>query len=362
MKNKIFQIGPYPPPYGGISIHIQQLKRLLESLEDIECTAVSYTNDTSEAIPGVIYNAQYTAMKWYLPSDEKYIEHSHLASVPGAFDRGLWAGFYAKSVGSYAISTFHGSDLIKWLIQGMQKEKLDHIKKGFDIVDYLICVNEIHAEVFQDKCNIDPSKIFVIPSYLPSISQSVELPEVFKHFILTHNPIVSSNIQLSPSYGAGTLIQSIPKVLQEFPETGLVIIGKGDKNFIKMAEDLGISSHICFIEKLSHSQIIEVFKHSSFFVRPTLGDSFGLSILEAAEQGNQIIVSDLPSRKCLEKFIPLVKFKPEDSQDLTNKIIDSFRNKIDMSVYQQKIKEFGEENFKKILDLYKKLWGKNEDC
>ncbi|MEN5086576.1 glycosyltransferase [Sphingobacterium faecium] len=58
---------------------------------------------------------------------------------------------------------------------------------------------------------------------------------------------------------------------------------------------------------------------SNFFIMPSLSESFGLPIIEAAEAGCEIIAADLPY--VYDVIHPMAVFNPDDSIDIAKKII-----------------------------------------
>src|SRR3954462_7283313 len=50
---KILLIGPYPPPHGGISVHVREAKRQLDEA-GIECDVLSLSRSTPEITDGAI--------------------------------------------------------------------------------------------------------------------------------------------------------------------------------------------------------------------------------------------------------------------------------------------------------------------
>lgn len=73
----------------------------------------------------------------------------------------------------------------------------------------------------------------------------------------------------------------------------LVLAGDGPekKNLQKLAEDLGIASHVEFLGYLSQEKLREEYAKSSLFVLPTREDCFALVILEAMCAGLPVVSS-----------------------------------------------------------------------
>jgi glycosyltransferase involved in cell wall biosynthesis len=89
-----------------------------------------------------------------------------------------------------------------------------------------------------------------------------------------------------------TFIRAIPRVLQQYPKTKFVMIGRGllKPYVVNLAKKLSVNKSIRFldhVENLNHFYAI-----SDVFVFPSFNDNFGLVVAEAMACGKPVIVSN----------------------------------------------------------------------
>jgi len=93
--------------------------------------------------------------------------------------------------------------------------------------------------------------------------------------------------------GVTNLVQAMPMVLEEYPDTKLVILGKGEQqnDIIETASRLGISQKvICRFEFVSEKERILHYAASDVCIFPSTYEPFGIVSLEAMSMEKPIIV------------------------------------------------------------------------
>jgi len=102
--------------------------------------------------------------------------------------------------------------------------------------------------------------------------------------------------------GIKYLISSMPFVVENFPETKLIIIGSGDlqESMLKLTQDLNIAEHIIFTGNILNHDLPPYFATADIFILPSLSEGFPLVVMEALSSGTISIVSDLPVFKSLD--------------------------------------------------------------
>lgn len=93
--------------------------------------------------------------------------------------------------------------------------------------------------------------------------------------------------------GVTNLVQAMPMILQEYPNTKLVILGKGEQqnDIIETANRLGINGHIaCQFEFVPEDQRILHYAAADMCVFPSTYEPFGIVSLEAMSMAKPIVV------------------------------------------------------------------------
>lgn len=91
--------------------------------------------------------------------------------------------------------------------------------------------------------------------------------------------------------GMDTLITALPKLLTEWPEVQLVLVGEGDDQdwLEQIAEGRGVRRHVHFLTGLSYGEIAGCYQACEIFALPSRGEGFGLVYLEAMAYGKPVI-------------------------------------------------------------------------
>jgi glycosyltransferase involved in cell wall biosynthesis len=91
--------------------------------------------------------------------------------------------------------------------------------------------------------------------------------------------------------GMDTLISVLPRLLHEWTDLQLVLIGEGDDQpwLEQIAEQCGVRKRVTFLSKLSYQQVAACYSACEIFALPSRGEGFGLVYLEAMARGKPVI-------------------------------------------------------------------------
>lgn len=107
--------------------------------------------------------------------------------------------------------------------------------------------------------------------------------------------------------GVDSLLKSMPKVLEDFPKTKLVILGIGDLEWKlkSLAEQLGIKNNVIFrTEFVSEKERIIHYAASDCVVLPSIYEPFGIVCTESMSMGKPTIVGARGTNGFREQIIP----------------------------------------------------------
>ena len=354
-KVKIAIIGPYPPPYGGISIHIKRMKSYLEK-NYIECTVYNESRIVGyENIINVQPINSYRKFIFQIPFLKSNVLHFHSINLKIRMLLG-WYNFFGKKI----ILTIHGESLHDQLIRlnFMGRYLLLLSLKN---LDKIICVNPRIKEGLLD-LGFNLKKIKVIPAFiLPTFDETEinQLPEFFhkirhKHkFLITANASRISFYNSKDLYGIDLSIELMKRLIDNgYKDIGFIYVipDIGDYDYFKKMQNLvkkyNLENNFHFYtEPVAYPAVINM---CDLFIRPTNTDGDALSIREALTLKKPAIASDVCKRPK-----GTILFKNRNIEDLFIKITGVINN---YDEYRTKIKniEF-EDNAEKILEVYKKV-------
>ncbi len=164
----------------------------------------------------------------------------------------------------------------------MQKKVAPKLKK-------IICVSKPSMQDTIQELQVKPEKLEVI---LNGIDVDTFKPD--KNMKIIENRIVTTASADIPLKGLRYLIDALPKVLEDFPKTHLIVIGKSpnESKIRKLIEDLDLNEKVFFKSNLSEEEIVDIYHTSQIAVIPSLYEGFGFGAGEAMACGTPLISTD----------------------------------------------------------------------
>lgn len=150
------------------------------------------------------------------------------------------------------------------------------------------------------------------------------------------------------------LVQAIPKVLEDYPKTKLVILGRGEeqKDIIEMAARLGIKDNvICRFEFVPEDERILHYAAADACIFPSVYEPFGIVSLEAMSMSKPIVVGAHGVVGFREQVIPSgsdqngIHINGEDPIDIAWGIKEVLKD-------PQRAKMWGENGRKRVLGYF----------
>lgn len=355
---KIAIIGPYPPPYGGISVHIKRMKLYLEN-NNIDVVIYNESKEDNFILEKVISIGTYKKFIFKIPFLKEDILHFH--SINKRIR--ILLGFY-KIFNKKIILSLHGesmNDQIK--TSNYLGKKL--LKSSLKKIDYVTCSN---SKIKKDLIcfGIDQNKIEVIPEYIKPFETKEDfesVPQNVWQFVNSSNFLISANgwirfYDKEDLYGIDMLINLVYELNKKNIQVSLILALLGvesqsreEKKYYcelkSRIKELDIENNI-FIFESKNKEFYPILQKSQLFIRPTNTDGNSVSVMEAMDLKIPCIASDACPRPK-----GIVKFKSRDIKDLTKKSMEVIQ---DYKVYKEKSKEIKlENNAQKLLEIYKNI-------
>ena len=125
--------------------------------------------------------------------------------------------------------------------------------------------------------------------------------------------------RLEPRKGAAYLLRAYAKLKQRYPETRLIVIGRGPE-----LGDLRTLVHneavrdVLFAGRVSEVDKARFYKTADIFCAPSTGqESFGIVLLEAMAAGTAVVASDIHGyKKVVQRSVSGVLVEPKDADAL----------------------------------------------
>jgi len=153
-----------------------------------------------------------------------------------------------------------------------------------DRAEVIIVVNNFTKKVYEKLTN--PKKVSVIPYGVN--------PEKFPYSPPPRNYDIVTLGGLYKRRGIHHLIKAMSKVVKEFPEAKLHIVGDGPQkiNLLRLSKELGISSNVIFHGFIPNIKVADFYRACRVTVLPTLHECFGLVLLEGMSSGRPVVATD----------------------------------------------------------------------
>ena len=130
--------------------------------------------------------------------------------------------------------------------------------------------------------------------------------------------------------GLRFLIEAMPKILEQHPDTKLRVAGMGQElcSIIKLSKKLGVEDHIRFLGAVANEDLPELYQTSDIVVFPSIvatgGDreGFGLVLVESLGCECAVVSTDLPAtRDIVRDGVTALIVNQKDSRHLADGII-----------------------------------------
>ena len=197
----------------------------------------------------------------------------------------------------------------------MQKEVSPKLNK-------IICVSGPSKQDVVEEFLVNPENVEVI---FNGIDIKTFRPDSDSKVV--ENRIVTTASADIPLKGLRFLINALPRVLKDFPETHLMVIGKSpnESKIRKLINDLDLKEKISFKSNLSEEEIVDIYHSSQIAVIPSLYEGFGFGAGEAMACGTPLISTDSGGLKDVIGD-SAIKIASGSIEEIENKIISLFKD------------------------------------
>ena len=195
------------------------------------------------------------------------------------------------------IMTAHGADVFGLRSSLMKKFKVFALKRA-EVVT--VVSNELKEAVERDLGLFNHIHVLAMGVNSKRFTRSYRDISIKKKFGIEGVTLLFVG-RLSEKKGVSYLIDAMPLVLDEFPNTKLLIIGKGEleKQLKAKVHFLCLEQNVVFVGAVPNKELPEYYSASDIFIGPSIisqsGDTegLGLTFIEAAMSGCLLIGTDV---------------------------------------------------------------------
>jgi|GEM_PF-658237 len=312
MINKIVVLGPLPPPFGGVSIHIIRYLELLKTT-GWKTAAFSYTGTTSTNRAGKLWEilGMFTSIYLQVYPGTWDVLHLHYGGM-GYF---LGLGPLLKFSPGRKVITFHSVRVIKDLEgrPGWIRRWALSLLNSFDL---FVVVREGIGDDLRE-LGLTKPEITVMPAFLPpSEGEAAEdhLPlelaaKIHKYRSDEVIQICCAAYYLGPGYGQEDLygIEELLAVLEELDEdlevplALWILVSNGPESAERKGADAAVRRSASKLKNISVElhygmPLVPVMARCQAFLRPSREDGDSVALREALGLGLASLASDVVAR------------------------------------------------------------------
>ena len=343
---RVYNIGTYPPPLGGISNHIKRLHEYL-----LAHGRESYVLDPSgvpKQAPGVVPVSTRGLIRFLWRP--RSVLHFHIYSFKA------FALMYLLSMRHAVVYSLHGEPDLEHisLSRGLRRKLMLAMLKRFAI----IADNPTCEEFLTRKLGL--ANVVTIPEYIPGSEPDTGDLARLRPYRERFDTVLSSNayqiafFRDQDLYGLDILVEMM-RELAASQNVGMLFLlpGRGMEDYYeqitKRITEYGLVDRFIFIrEPLVEAS--SLWSMSDIVIRATNTDGNALTIHEAMHSGTPVVASD-----CVDRPDGVILFKTRDVADLVRAVSDTIEN---LSQRRERIAAMKiENNAEKIDNLYCKLMG-----
>jgi len=298
---KILLVGPYPPPHGGVSVHVAEIERELISA-GVPCKVLD-SNRASHSSEFCAALGRYALQGWTI--------HLHT----NGHNRKSWllalACGLAGKLGGGCVLTLHSGLAPEYLSPAFRwRRKFAALVSS--LYTRVICVNTAIRDTLVS-LNVAAERLDVAPAYIGSLRPMASLDPALTLWMRHHQPLFSTALFFRPEYGFDLLLNGIVRLRGQHPSLGCMVMGSGEQR--AQAESLvraaGLGDHIRMLGDVDHETCLSLISQSDVFLRTTLQDGDSISVREAIAQGVPVVASRVGTRPA-----GAILFQPGDVSDM----------------------------------------------
>jgi glycogen synthase len=299
----VLQLGPYPPPHGGVQTNLVAIRDYLRA-RGSAAPVINLTrhrrHDTDD-----VYYPQSARQVWrllhHIPAD---IIHVHIGGMLSVRLLALCA-MCSLLPRRRVVLTFHSGGYPS-KVAGDRMHPWSLRRFVFRRLDAVIAVNAEIATLFA-RLGVAPSRIHQICPYSPvPIREDLALPEPLHSFCAAHSPLLTTVGLLEPEYDLPLQIRMLEVLRQQLPGVGLVIVGSGslESELRRQINSSPEREHVMLCGDVPHPVTVRLVAASDVFLRTTLYDGDSVSVREALQLGVPVVATDNGMRPAGVHLIP----------------------------------------------------------
>lgn len=339
---KILLMGDYPPPHGGVAVHVQQLHQgLLKAGADVRVLDVGKgPRAKAKGVTAVRGTVELVGLLTHL-SSEGWLLHLHISGNNSRSFLLAAAATLGLQPTAPKVITLHSGLLPGFLASSSGLRVL--AQAALARYERVIAVSDEVRRALRG-LGLPDRQLAMHPAFCASAVRPEPLWPELAAALRRRAPLIAYAHHPSPVYGRVPMFRALAMLADRFPDLGLAAFGPGTDSeaFWADARLAGVEALVDNLGELPHPQALAVMQRAQVFVRPTSADGDALTVREARALGVPCVASDAALRP-----EGTLLFRTGDVVDLAEKVIQALE--------QPPESADGPDAIPFLLDLYRRV-------
>jgi len=341
---RVVQLGPYPPPHGGVQTNLVAIRRYLRE-HGHTCAVINLTRFRRLDADEVYYPTTSLGVLRLLLGRPYDVVHLHIGGFP-RFRLLALALVCSLLPGRKTVLTFHSGGYPQ---SPAGRSASSRTLRGFIFrcFDRIITVNPELVDLFR-RFGVPPNRLRLIDPHSVSAPPDVSYPVRMRKFIESHSPFLLTVGGLEPEYDLPLQIEVLGRIRERFPNAGLFIAGAGSLE-MALNQQVGAkpyAEHILLWGDLPHPVTLRAIAECDVLLRTTLYDGDSIAVREALSLGTPVIATDNAMRPEGVHLIP-----PANPEAL----LAAIEGRLTSEKRERPEPESDSHNIQTVVDLYREL-------
>jgi glycosyltransferase involved in cell wall biosynthesis len=343
----VLQLGPLPPPWGGVQTNIDGLRQYLRrhghEVAGVNLTRHRRADTAEEYFPAGAW--ELLALLGRLPHK---ILHLHLGGTLNRRLLGLCLALTSLP-GKKSVLSFHSGGYPS-TPEGRKAHWASAAGYCFRRFDAVIGVNDELRETFA-RFGVRPERNHrILPYWVPEEAPALEAGAA-RDFIESHKPCLISVGLLEDEYDLPRQLEAFERLRETHPGAGLLWIGSGSReaDLRRRIAASPAGSHVLLLGDVPRPQTLAAIAAASLMWRTTLYDGDAVSVREALHFGTPVVATDNRMRPQGSRLCAIAH---------TESLLEATRAALAESgagQARQRRAQDGEANLRAVLEVYRSL-------
>ncbi|MEX1138019.1 MAG: glycosyltransferase family 4 protein [Bacteroidota bacterium] len=346
-------LGPYPPPFGGVSVH---LLRLLKVLDESQVPHVLVARTLKDPVSSRIIPSG-TRIR-FLRNITRHLEHAFC--VHDHSEHYQWKSFPASFFFFWTIRR-SGRPWLLTIHDGTFPQRMQKanpisrflIRSQLRRYSEVVVINKELGETVRS-LGVEPSRVSLIKSFIPFHYEPPPLDDELRMFLDSHRPIIAVSGAFHATYHFDVVAEAFLKVRTMHASAGLIFISGSFTRSVNLEAQVRhlsdpVKESVFFAHDLPPAALLTVIRRSNMFIRSAFPDGDGMSMREAMVLGIPVVASETGHRP-----EGVRTYSPKNPDHLAAAILKTLEGREDLDAIAQRTARESREQADSLLTIYKR--------